>query len=401
MNVQLYMESVRRRLILEKEYGLLEKVIPQAGWIGESFDACVAALLPDGDVQVMAGVIYRQQSLSDIQQRVNSLLEHLSRVMVSGKSRLHVLLLIAAEEKLPEEWTSWLREFQAGHFLSRQVVHAVWMENGDFGQGKNQTKEPDLEWFARSLDENQVPGHDQVADALYQREEETTQTRALLKGPRPWVTWVLIGLNVFYFLLHMFLAQDIAGQPQFSGREHGVQAAAQAAYEQLGVNRADLTLGQKQYWRLLTSMFIHFGLLHLIINMMALLSLGAFVEKISGHRWMLLIYMVSGLSASALSAVMAGEGISAGASGAILGVVGALLVLKWKRPSNFPRALAMRIYHSLMRSLYLIFGLGVALSLFGGNVKLDNWAHLGGLVTGFFIAWIFPMALVRRINRMV
>ena len=281
------------------------------------------------------------------------------------------------------------------------MVHIVWFEEGRLAHGRFAPENPDMKWLGDISCMEQLPGHDQVADALRAREEENVQIRTLLRGPRPWVTWVLIGLNVFYFVLYSLLVSDIAGAAGSDISQQALTEASQTAYVRLGVNSVELTLEQQQYWRLLASMFLHFGILHLIINMMALLSLGTFVEKISGHRWILLIYLISGLVASGASVAIGRAGFSAGASGAIMGVVGALLVLRWKRPSDFPKALAQRIYQSLMRSVYLIFGLGLAVGLLPGSIQLDNWAHFGGMAAGFVLSWLFPMALTRRLNRMV
>lgn len=137
-----------------------------------------------------------------------------------------------------------------------------------------------------------------------------------------------------------------------------------------------------QYYRLFTCMFMHFGFQHIFYNMLALYFLGDNVERALGKTKYLLLYLISGLGASSFSliyAVLLGNNIvSAGASGAIFGVVGALLFIVIRNKG--------RLEDMTTAKLLLLIGY----SLFSGLTSegIDNAAHIGGLLVGFLLAVI-------------
>ncbi|HTZ00379.1 MAG TPA: rhomboid family intramembrane serine protease, partial [Rhodocyclaceae bacterium] len=132
-----------------------------------------------------------------------------------------------------------------------------------------------------------------------------------------------------------------------------------------------------EWWRLGTAMFLHFGLLHLAMNMWALWDGGRLVERLIGSGRFLLGYFAAGLTGNLLSLVTHGDQtVSGGASGAVFGVYGALLLLLWRQRRN--------LHPGEFR--WLFWGAGaftVASILFGLLVPgIDNAAHLGGFVAG-------------------
>ena len=146
-----------------------------------------------------------------------------------------------------------------------------------------------------------------------------------------------------------------------------------------GSNVSGLTL-HGQPWRLLTSVFVHAGLSHLLLNLFSLWLLGLLVEDRVGPLRLLLVYLACGVGGSLASLWWHDSGInSVGASGAIFGLYGLLLVLlvgqKLVLDKSDRRAMLGLV-------LYLVFS--NLLSGLSGNI--DNAAHLGGLVTGLFIA---------------
>ena len=135
-----------------------------------------------------------------------------------------------------------------------------------------------------------------------------------------------------------------------------------------------------QYWRLFTAMFLHAGFLHLALNMYALYLFGYLVESAFGWRQFLVIYFVSGLLASVTSFAFGPiTELGVGASGAIVGVFGAWIAYNYRRRSN---ALALA---NLQWALVMI-ALNALLPVFFHAV--DWRAHVGGLLTGFIIAWL-------------
>lgn len=135
----------------------------------------------------------------------------------------------------------------------------------------------------------------------------------------------------------------------------------------------------KEYYRIFTSMFLHFGFEHLMNNMVTLLVLGRYIEPIVGKVKFLIIYIVSGLGGNILS--LLGElytgdyAVSAGASGAVFGLTGALLCL----------TILNRGQIAGITKQGMLFMVGI--SLYNGFVSagVDNLAHIGGLICGFFI----------------
>ena len=137
-----------------------------------------------------------------------------------------------------------------------------------------------------------------------------------------------------------------------------------------------------QWWRLITAMFMHFGISHLMNNMVIFCCVGSRLEKIIGHWKMMVIYFASGIGGGLLSYIMmllSGDyAVSGGASGAVFGIIGGLL---W-----------VVIYHrgrmEQMTTKGIIFM--IALSLYFGfsSAGVDNWCHVGGIICGFLAAVI-------------
>jgi len=134
-----------------------------------------------------------------------------------------------------------------------------------------------------------------------------------------------------------------------------------------------------EWYRLITAMFLHGGLIHIGFNMMVLLDMGPIVEEVYGSARYLFLYAVMG-AVSFLVSALAGH-FSLGASGAILGIVGLLIAITTKRGGMYMRELRSR----LISWVVTIFVIGL---LFTG-MRTDNWAHAGGLAAGFVLGKIF------------
>ncbi len=135
-------------------------------------------------------------------------------------------------------------------------------------------------------------------------------------------------------------------------------------------------IARGEYWRLLTPVFLHAGLLHLALNSYAILIFGPGLEGLLGTGWFLALYFLSGLAASATSYAFSWRlAYSVGASGAVFGLLGAWVALHWRR-RHFSRQARQGL-----ASLLLLVGLNVAFGLVMPAV--DNLAHVGGLAGGF------------------
>ena len=147
---------------------------------------------------------------------------------------------------------------------------------------------------------------------------------------------------------------------------------------------------QGEWWRLLSATVLHGNLEHIVGNAVSLYILGMATEHAYGTRSMLGIYLASGLAGSVLSAAMS-PGPSVGASGAIFGLMGAVLVLFWRHHN----ALMVRD-----KRIGVVIAVWAFLTIAAGLVTpmIDNAAHLGGMVGGMAVAWTMrPRILARRV----
>lgn len=133
-----------------------------------------------------------------------------------------------------------------------------------------------------------------------------------------------------------------------------------------------------QYWRLLAAMFLHIGILHLALNLWALYQLGGVFEMLFGSKRFAVTYFVSGLVASAASAMFT-NGLAAGASGAIFGILGALIVAIRRSPrfrhAPWGRGLVQQ----------LLFWAAINIVIGFTTPGIDNAAHIGGFLAGLLL----------------
>ncbi len=148
-----------------------------------------------------------------------------------------------------------------------------------------------------------------------------------------------------------------------------------------------------EYYRLFTSMFLHFGFSHLLNNMVTLVIIGRNVEPVVGKVRFFIIYFLSGLGGNILS--FAGElisgdyAVSAGASGAIFGLTGALLALTIIYRGRVGQVTSRDMVIMIVLSLYIGFT----------SQGVDNLAHIGGLICGFIVTLFvvgIPKCMFRR-----
>lgn len=149
-------------------------------------------------------------------------------------------------------------------------------------------------------------------------------------------------------------------------------------------------VAQGEWWRLLSATVLHGNVEHIVGNAMSLYILGMASEHAYGTRSMLLVYLTSGIAGSVLSAAM-GPGPSVGASGAIFGLMGAVMVLFWKHHHEL-MVRDKRI--GIVIAAWAIFTIAMGLM----TPMIDNAAHLGGMFGGMAVAWaIRPKILARRV----
>lgn len=191
---------------------------------------------------------------------------------------------------------------------------------------------------------------------------------------RPTVTFTLIALNAL-----VYLAMGLGG---VSWTEPSIVDAVR-----WGADFGPLTVGG-EWWRALTSTFVHFGIIHIGFNMWCLWSLGSSLELYMGRKTYTVVYFLSGLTASLTSIAWNPWRVSAGASGAIFGVAGAFLsYLYFKKAPMDPQQVRQKI-----KSLLIFIGYNL---VYGAAGSVDNSAHMGGLVAGLILGSLAP-AILRR-----
>jgi len=193
--------------------------------------------------------------------------------------------------------------------------------------------------------------------------------------PRVWVTPALAGLIVLGFGFEL---------------SRGVSFMSPTARELLEVG-GDFgpSVAEGEWWRTVSSMFLHAGLLHIAFNLWAFWQVGKFTERIFGNLPFLLIYLVSGIGGSLTSLVLHPLTVGVGASGAIFGVYGALLAFVLLHKGVLPREFLVR----QRNSLFVFLGYNVVFGLTQSNI--DMAAHGGGLVVGMAAGALMGRDLLR------
>ena len=196
--------------------------------------------------------------------------------------------------------------------------------------------------------------------------------------PRIAITPALLAINIVVFLVMMVLGVSVLG-----GRAE--------EYLRFGANFAPLTTSG-EWWRLVTCTFVHFGVLHLAFNMWALWDSGQLTERLFGNGWFAVLYLFAGVMGSISSMLWNQQAISAGASGAVFGVYGALLAYITVQRDSIPADIFNRMRVST--------GVFVTYSLFYGFAQagIDNAAHLGGLAAGYAMGLILARPLAPQIR---
>ncbi|MGD0508473.1 MAG: rhomboid family intramembrane serine protease [Terriglobales bacterium] len=192
--------------------------------------------------------------------------------------------------------------------------------------------------------------------------------------PAPWtrpqsssmvVTQAILGINVA-----VFVAMTLSGVSPLDPT--GQQLV------DWGANFGPYTIGG-QWWRLLTCVFVHIGIPHIALNMWCLWGLGRLAESVY-DRWTFgAVYLITGVAASVASLAWNPIGVSAGASGAIFGIAGALISAFYVGEFSLPKA----VVSGLLMSVLKFAGYNLVLGAFLGHT--DNAAHVGGLGSGLIL----------------
>uniref|UniRef100_A0A2N9I3W5 RHOMBOID-like protein n=1 Tax=Fagus sylvatica TaxID=28930 RepID=A0A2N9I3W5_FAGSY len=212
---------------------------------------------------------------------------------------------------------------------------------------------------------------------------------------QPWLSWfvpLIFAANITMFVYSMYvndcpskrgkdcLFSEYLGRFSFQPfSENQALGPSAITLMQLGGLEKELVVDRGEGWRLFSCMWLHVGVLHLACNMLSLLFIGIRLEQEFGFVKIGVLYLLSGLGGSLLSAIHTKSTISVGASGALFGLMGAMLselLTNWTIYANKCAALL---------TLLLVIAINLAV---GFLPRVDNAAHIGGFLSGFLLGFI-------------
>lgn len=202
--------------------------------------------------------------------------------------------------------------------------------------------------------------------------EHMAEFQRSLQSHRPLVTASLITACVAVYLLQAFFDKSLLG-----GNIESLVA--------WGANYGPRTLGG-QWWRLVTHLFLHCHPVHILMNMWVLWDVGRLMERLVGHTAMAMIYFLAGVAGGMASVAFHPNVVSAGASGAIFGIIGALFGLLLHARDVVPPARLQQLRSAIIAMV--IFSV-----FFGMSVQVDNAAHAGGAIAGLLAGLILMPAM--------
>ena len=156
--------------------------------------------------------------------------------------------------------------------------------------------------------------------------------------------------------------------------------SVQTVYDFGGVLGAEIQMDPSQSWRLLAAMFVHVGLQHFVLNMVTLYFIGRIAEDLFGSKAFLALYLLSGLMGNLFVLVFSPLAVAAGASTALFGIFGAIASLRFIARSPYIHYLSQRYTSLILINILFSFMPGISLA-----------GHLGGLVGGGILAFVFPV----------
>ncbi|KAI7982812.1 RHOMBOID-like protein 1 [Camellia lanceoleosa] len=208
-------------------------------------------------------------------------------------------------------------------------------------------------------------------------------------------TFVVINIGLFALALYIndcpshstdCVAQDLLGRFAFQSlRENPLLGPSASTLQLMGALEVKKVVEEHEVWRLLSCSWLHAGVLHVLANMVSLLFVGIRLEEEFGFVRIGLLYIISGLGGSLLSALFIRTTISVGASGALFGLLGGMLAELLTNWTIYTNKLAALL------TLILIIAINLAVGILP---HVDNFAHVGGFVTGFFLGFVLTAGLV-------
>lgn len=196
-----------------------------------------------------------------------------------------------------------------------------------------------------------------TGDINKHNKEDASKLESVFKSKVPYITYFLIAVNIIFYVVPMLLGSDVY----------------QYIIDAYCIHGPSIRAGQ--YYRLLTGIFLHGNIVHLLFNCYALYVLGGQIESFFGKFKYIIIYLFSGLTGSLLSITLSGNVGSIGASGAIFGLMGSLLYFGYHYRVYLGNVIKSQIVPLILLNLAIGFI----------SSGIDNWGHIGGLIGGIVI----------------
>ncbi|KAJ0979517.1 hypothetical protein J5N97_014991 [Dioscorea zingiberensis] len=206
----------------------------------------------------------------------------------------------------------------------------------------------------------------------------------------PWLVPSFVVANVVLFIVTMYVNDCPKNSPScfagFLGRfsfqplkENPLLGPSSSTLEKMGGLDVPKVVNEHQGWRLVVCIWLHAGVIHILANMLSLLFIGIRLEQEFGFVRIGLLYVISGLGGSLMSALFSQTTIGVGASGALFGLLGGMLselIMNWTIYANKFAALL---------TLLLVIAINLAVGILP---HVDNYAHIGGFITGFLLGFV-------------
>jgi rhomboid protease GluP len=183
---------------------------------------------------------------------------------------------------------------------------------------------------------------------------------------KPWVTYIIMGVNILIYILTAYLSKDAMNSNIYVLVDLGA--------------KVNVLISSGEYYRLITCMFLHGGLIHLALNMYSLYAIGPLVERVYGKAKYIAIYFIAGIASSLLSYIFS-DSISIGASGAIFGILGATLVFA----ITIRKTVGKDFYNNILQVMVVNLIIGFSIP------NIDNFGHIGGMLGGIIMGKTFEI----------
>lgn len=225
-------------------------------------------------------------------------------------------------------------------------------------------------------------------------ESRPTRASGAYRPFKRWVSWLVpsfVVANIVVFFVTMAVndcpKNSDSCVARFLGRfsfqplkENPLLGPSSSTLEKMGALEVDKVVHRHQVWRLISCIWLHAGVFHILANMLSLVFIGIRLEQEFGFVKIGLLYVLAGFCGSLLSALFIQNGISVGASGALFGLLGSMLselITNWT------------IYENKLAALLTLIVIIVINLAVGVLPHVDNFAHIGGFVSGFLLGFVF------------